>query len=150
MTTSPQPIEFLSKGLRCRGLKYLLCLRLLGRPASESGTLCHGDGAQGRGDRLRRSFMLPILSSPLATSTLPPGGHARIAGENVRRHASRPGHRPCAGRIMLRRWRAVPFEALAVHTPTKCRMRDRYNYPASDSATWPQSQRPPFYLPGPG
>jgi len=34
----------------------------LGRPASESGTLGHVDGAQGRGDRLRRSFMLPILS----------------------------------------------------------------------------------------
>ncbi len=39
-----------------------LCLRPLGRPASESGTLGHVDGAQGRGDRLRRSFMLPILS----------------------------------------------------------------------------------------
>src|SRR5258708_5032706 len=39
----------------------LLCLRLLERPAPESGTLGHVDGAQGRGDRLRRSFMPPIL-----------------------------------------------------------------------------------------
>jgi integrase len=27
---------------------------LLGRPASESGSLCHGDGDQGQGDRRRR------------------------------------------------------------------------------------------------
>mgnify|MGYP003693843953 CR=1 FL=1 len=36
--------------------------RLLGRPASESGTLRHGDGTHGRSDRCRRSFVLPILS----------------------------------------------------------------------------------------
>jgi Iron/manganese superoxide dismutases, C-terminal domain len=35
--------------------------RLLGRPASESGTLRHGDGTHGRSDRCRRSFVLPIL-----------------------------------------------------------------------------------------
>ncbi len=35
--------------------------RLLARPASESGTLCHGDGTHGRSDRCRRAFMLPIL-----------------------------------------------------------------------------------------
>ena len=28
-----------------------LCLRILERPASESGTFCHVDGDQGRGDR---------------------------------------------------------------------------------------------------
>ena len=28
---------------------------------SESGAFCHVDGAQGRGDRLLRSFILPIL-----------------------------------------------------------------------------------------
>ena len=39
----------------------LLCLRLLGRPASESGTLGHVDGAHGRGDCLRGAFMLPII-----------------------------------------------------------------------------------------
>ena len=35
--------------------------RLLGRPVSESGRLCHGDGPDGQGDRRRRSFVLPIL-----------------------------------------------------------------------------------------
>src|SRR6266481_1813634 len=37
--------------------------RLLGRPASESGTLRHGDGTHGRSDRCRRSFVLPILQT---------------------------------------------------------------------------------------
>ena len=32
---------------------------LLGWPASESGPLCHGDAAHGRGDRRRRGLMLP-------------------------------------------------------------------------------------------
>src|SRR5712692_64900 len=40
---------------------YPLWQRLLGRPASESGTLRHGDGTHGRSDRCRRSFVLPIL-----------------------------------------------------------------------------------------
>ena len=34
------------------------------RVRGESGPLCHGDGAHGRGDRCRRSFVSPILSSP--------------------------------------------------------------------------------------
>src|SRR5713226_2309094 len=34
---------------------------LLGRPASENGTLRHGDGTHGRSDRCQRSFVLPIL-----------------------------------------------------------------------------------------
>ena len=38
-----------------------LCRRLLGWPASETGTLCRVDEDQERGDRLRRAFMLPIL-----------------------------------------------------------------------------------------
>ena len=42
-------------------LRTGLCRRLLGRPASGSGTLWHGDGAQARGARRRRAFMLPIL-----------------------------------------------------------------------------------------
>ena len=35
--------------------------RLLRRSASESGTLCHGDGAHGRGNRCQRGRMLTIL-----------------------------------------------------------------------------------------
>jgi len=42
---------------RCRHLR----LRLLERRASEYGTLRHGDGDQGRGDRRRMSFMLPSI-----------------------------------------------------------------------------------------
>jgi hypothetical protein len=44
-------------------INYKLWQRLLGRPASESGTLRHGDGIHGRSDRCRRSFMLPILQT---------------------------------------------------------------------------------------
>jgi hypothetical protein len=43
------------------GRRCTLWQRLLGRPASESGTLRHGDGTHGRSDRCRRSFVLPIL-----------------------------------------------------------------------------------------
>ena len=39
-------------------------IRLLRRSASESGTLCHGDRGRGRGNRLRRAFMLAILQDP--------------------------------------------------------------------------------------
>src|SRR3984893_15165156 len=45
--------------------------RLLGRPVSESGRLCHGNGGQEGGDRYRRVLMLAILSVPLAASTTP-------------------------------------------------------------------------------
>ena len=38
------------------------CGRLLGRPASESGRLCRGDGTKARGTRRRRALMLAILS----------------------------------------------------------------------------------------
>ncbi len=38
-----------------------LWYRRRARPVSESGTLCHGDGAQSSGDRRRRVFILPIL-----------------------------------------------------------------------------------------
>src|SRR5215471_6827735 len=37
--------------------------RLLGRPASKSGRLCRGDGPDELGDRLRRSFVLPIFQT---------------------------------------------------------------------------------------
>ena len=36
-------------------------LWLLGRPPSESGLFCHGDGGHGQGDR-RRAFMSATLS----------------------------------------------------------------------------------------
>jgi hypothetical protein len=36
---------------------------LPGRPASESGRLCRGARAQGRGDRRRRTLVLAILSN---------------------------------------------------------------------------------------
>src|SRR4029453_15170753 len=58
--------------------------RLLGRPASESGTLRHGDGTHGRGDRCRRSFVLPILSRYRQAGVSRPapsrhaGAHARV------------------------------------------------------------------------
>ena len=48
-------------GTLAGGLLAALCRRLLGRPASESGRLCHGDGTQARGARRRRAFMLAIL-----------------------------------------------------------------------------------------
>ena len=38
-----------------------LCRRLLGRPASESGRLCHGDGGHEGGDRRRRALMLASM-----------------------------------------------------------------------------------------
>jgi hypothetical protein len=40
----------------------MLCRRLLGRPASGSGPLCHGGGGHEGGDHRRRAFMLPILA----------------------------------------------------------------------------------------
>jgi hypothetical protein len=39
-----------------------LCRRLLGRPASESGRLCHGDAGHECGDCRRRVRMLPTLT----------------------------------------------------------------------------------------
>src|SRR5882724_9125259 len=70
-----------------------LCRRLLGRPASENGTLCHGDGAHGRGDRLRRAFMLPIRLEPL--DGVPPhveeagaAGPAQILAARGRQHVA--------------------------------------------------------------
>src|SRR5438876_10600548 len=54
-----------------------LCLRPLGRPASEYGTLGHVDGTLGRGDRLRRSFMLPILKNGGAPLLIPSIGRSR-------------------------------------------------------------------------
>jgi hypothetical protein len=39
----------------------LLWQRLLGRPGSEHGRLCHGAGGPEGGGRCRRAFMLTIL-----------------------------------------------------------------------------------------
>jgi hypothetical protein len=47
-----------------------------GRPASEYGRLCHGDGAQGRGDRCRR---VPVLYAPAPPGALLPGFYRRTA-----------------------------------------------------------------------
>jgi len=40
--------------------------RLLGRPASESGTFCHGDAGHERGDRCRRVLRLSTLGASVA------------------------------------------------------------------------------------
>jgi hypothetical protein len=50
---------------------FLRCGIAPGAAASESGRLCHGDGAQGRGDRLRRSFMLTIREERVPGGALP-------------------------------------------------------------------------------
>ena len=57
--------------------------RLLGRPASESGRLRHGDGGHEWGDRRRRVLLLPtLLSQPEPVrqgSCLPfPGGKSNL------------------------------------------------------------------------
>jgi DnaK suppressor protein len=63
-----------------------LCHRLLGRPASESGVLCHGDGAQG-GDRLRRPWTSgkpgPIPRFPLYSHRFPVNSHALTSVEGL-------------------------------------------------------------------
>jgi hypothetical protein len=46
---------------RFLGRLWQRLLRLLGRTASESGRLRHGDGGQGRGDRRRRVLKLPTV-----------------------------------------------------------------------------------------
>jgi hypothetical protein len=49
-----------------------LLRRLLGRSASDSGTLCHVDRAHGSGDHLRMPLMLPILILSLSRSRRAP------------------------------------------------------------------------------
>ena len=67
-------------------LVFLLWQRLLGRPASESGTLRHGDGTHGRSDRCRRSFVLPILPGRTVTGcVILRNSHViRVAARRVR------------------------------------------------------------------
>ena len=43
------------------GCSCALWHRLLGRPVSDNGRLCHGDGGHAGGHRCRRAFMLTIL-----------------------------------------------------------------------------------------
>ena len=49
--------------MRCDSGSWGGCQRLLGRLASESGRLGHGDGGHAWGARRRRALMLPILRS---------------------------------------------------------------------------------------
>jgi hypothetical protein len=74
-----------------------LCLQLLGRPASDSGTLCHVDGDQGRRDRRRRAFMLPILldrtEGRLPILTVPRNEHAGDRDKSRRRRVTVSGCR---------------------------------------------------------
>jgi phosphoenolpyruvate phosphomutase-like protein len=56
--------------LECSGSGMRLCRRLLGRPASESGTLCHEGGTHGRSERCPRSFMLRILYQDVGADVL--------------------------------------------------------------------------------
>ncbi len=46
--------------LSMTGLKRA-CRCVIGSERPSMGTLCHGDRARGRGDRLQKAFMLPIL-----------------------------------------------------------------------------------------
>ena len=64
------------------GRSCALWQRLLGRPASESGRLCHGDGGHAGGARRRRALMLPSMKR-LAVSTrdsIPPPGLRFVHG----------------------------------------------------------------------
>ena len=74
-----------------------LCLQLLGRPASDSGTLCHVDGDQGRRDRRRRALMLPILldrtEGRLPILTVPRNEHAGDRDKSRRRRVTASGCR---------------------------------------------------------
>ena len=51
--------------------------RLLGRPVSESGRFCHGDGSYERGDRRRWVLMLAILRPPGTPAALSPAAPDR-------------------------------------------------------------------------
>ena len=53
---------------------------LLGRSASEYGTLCHGDGAHEGGDRYRRVLMLAILSSAERAASVSRYCHQVVTG----------------------------------------------------------------------
>jgi Oxidoreductase NAD-binding domain len=72
--------DLLAKLPNARGyVQYSCGIGSWGRPASESGRLCHGDGATRGGDRCRSVLMLPTLFLELT-------GRGRFPN-------SRPGHR---------------------------------------------------------
>ena len=52
------------RGRRYRYQEVALCHRAPGAAASESGRLCHGDGAPGKGHPRRRGLVLAILLPP--------------------------------------------------------------------------------------
>jgi hypothetical protein len=58
---------------------------LLGQPAPESGRLCRGDRAEGRGDRRRRGLVLRILLV-LPILYLPTRSGQRDAHKRIRAH----------------------------------------------------------------
>jgi hypothetical protein len=58
---------------RFAAFQAMLWQRLLGRPVSEYGRLCHGNGGPEGGARCRRGLMLAILTS---RSLPPPAVHA--------------------------------------------------------------------------
>jgi hypothetical protein len=59
--------------------------RLLGRPASESGTLRHGDGTHGRSDRCRRSVRVAYLMQGRPLSQYARGARSTPAGVSLSR-----------------------------------------------------------------
>ena len=64
--------------------------RLLGRPVSEYGRLCHGDGGHEWGDRRRRVLMLPILTlfpTPSATRSPVLSGRMHLLVDGIRPEA---------------------------------------------------------------
>lgn len=65
-----------------------LCRRLLGRPASVSGRLCHGEGAT-RGHRCRKALMLAILSGQISYRT----GASGNVGSRILEHVTDDQHR---------------------------------------------------------
>jgi len=54
--------------------------RLLGRPVSESGRLCHGDGSHEGGERCRRGLVLPILIREALVKAQPTWRRCRPSG----------------------------------------------------------------------
>jgi len=71
-------------------------IRLLGRPASEYGRSCHGDGGHEGGGRCRRAFMLTILLLlPREAHSKPPiySSGQTIALNLVALNDQRDGHR---------------------------------------------------------
>jgi hypothetical protein len=64
--------------------------RLLGRRVSESGRLCHGDGAHGRGGRRRRAFVLTILCGLPCEPQPDTRNRSLHRGEGERQHRDRP------------------------------------------------------------